>query len=562
MRMSCWVFVRHAAPRVMLTLLATVSVAYGLDSYNPVSRQLSIPTLDIVNIGEPLTYSNVVVTVGSIVTWPSGQMPVGNVDTLDASTGELTVPAVMVDGATVYNAVVTVAAFDSIGSESAPDADRYDGSLLTVRRILVGNTIYSNVKVTVASVLSVAGGWPASSADSYNPSTGELSLPAVQYGNRVYTNVVISIGLIRSIASSLTILHAFGGGTDGAGPNGSLIMDSIGNLYGTTGQGGSNGAGTVFKMTQAGALSVLYSFTGGADGGNPSAGLVMDGAGNLYGTTFAGGAHGNNGTVFKVTPAGTESVLYSFLGVSDGSNPSSTLIMDSAGNLYGTTPYGGSSGANGHGTVFRVTSSGAQSVLYSFSGGADGGTPWAGVVMDGAGKLYGTTYVGGTYGRGTVFKIMPAGAESVIHSFTGGADGGGPWADLSEDGAGNLYGTTTGGGVNSNRGTVFTVTPSGAESVLYSFGVGPDGDQPYTGVVRDSAGNLFGTTSRGGADGFGTAFEVTSSGTESSSYSFSDTLDGQDSTGSLFIDNAGNLYGTTAVGGANGNGTLFRITFN
>jgi uncharacterized repeat protein (TIGR03803 family) len=565
MRISCWGFAKHAAPRVILTLLATVSVAYGVDSYNPASRQLSIPTLDIVNIGEPLIYSNVVVTIGSIVTWPSGQMAQTNVDTLDASTGELTVPAVMVDGATVYNAVVTVAAFDSIGSESAPDADPYNGSVLTVRRILVGNTIYNNVEVTVGSIVSVAGGWPATSADSYNPSTGELSMPAVQYGNRVYANVVIRIGAIRSIASSTTILHAFGGVADGAGPNGSLIMDSAGNLYGTTIYGGSNGAGTVFKMTQAGVLSVLYSFTGGADGGKPSAGLVMDGAGNLYGTTSAGGAHGNNGTVFKVTPAGTESVLYSFLDISDGSNPSSTLIMDSAGNLYGTTPYGGSTGANGHGTVFRVTSSGQQSDLYSFSGGADGGSPWGGVIMDSAGNLYGTTYVGGTYGNGTVFRITPAGAESVIHSFTGGADGGGPWAGLIMDGAGILYGTTVRGGVNadhdSNRGTVFKVIPSGAESVLYSFGVGPDGDQSYSGVVRDSAGNLFGTTAQGGADNAGTAFEVTPSGTESSSYSFSDTLDGQDSTGTLLIDNAGNLYGTTYVGGANGNGTLFRITF-
>jgi uncharacterized repeat protein (TIGR03803 family) len=558
MRMSCWGFATHAAPRVILTLLATASVAYGVDSYNPVSRQLSIPTLDVVNIAGPLTYSNVVLTVGSVVTYPSGQMPLTNVDTLDPSTGELTVPAVMVNGATVYNAVITVAAFDSIGSESAPNADPYDGSVLTVRRILVGNTIYSNVKVTVASIVNVAGGWPATSADSYNPSTGDLTMPVVQYGNRVYANVVIRIGAIRSISSSLTILYTFG--ADVSEPNGSLIQDSTGNLYGTTSQGGANGAGTVFKMTQAGALSLLYSFTGGADGGNPSAGLVMDGTGNLYGTTSAGGAYGNNGTVFKVTPAGTESVLYSFRGISDGSNPSSTLIMDSEGNLYGTTPSGGSSGANGHGTVFRVTSSGAQSVLYSFSGDADGGTPLSGVIMDSAGNLYGTTYVGGTFGNGTVFRITHAGSESVIYSFTGGADGGGPWSGLIIDGAGKLYGTTVRGGVNadhaSNRGTVFSVTPSGAESVLYSFGVPPDGYQSYAGVVRDSSGNLFGTTNYGGADSIGTAFEIAPSGTESSNYSFSGTLDGQQPTGSLLMDSAGNLYGTTL------SGTVFKLKFH
>jgi uncharacterized repeat protein (TIGR03803 family) len=556
MRMSCWGFARYAAHRIILTLLATASVAYGVDIYNPVSRQLSIPTLDIVNIGEHVTYSNVVVTVGSIVTYPSGQMPLTNVDTLDPSSGELTVPAVMVDGATVYNAVITVAAFDSIGSESAPAADPYDGSVLTVRRILVGNTIYSNVKVTVASIVNVAGGFPATSADSYDPSTGELSMPAVQYGNRVYANVVIRIGAIRSITSSLMILYTFG--PDVSEPNGSLIMDSVGTLYGTTRSGGSNGAGTVFKLTQAGALTVLYSFTGGADGGGPSAGLVMDGTGNLYGTTSTGGAYGNNGTVFKVTPAGSESVLYSFAGISDGSNPSSTLIMDSAGNMYGTTPYGGSSGANGHGTVFRVTSSGQQSVLHSFSGGADGGTPLGGVIMDSAGNLYGTTQVGGTHGNGTVFRITHAGAESVIHSFSGLPDGGAPWAGLIMDSAGKLYGTTTEGGLNadhdSNRGTVFSVTPAGAESVLYSFGVPPDGFQPYAGVVRDSAGNLFGTTAQGGAENFGTVFKITPSGTESSNYSFSGTIDGLEPTGSLLMDSAGSFYGATIS-------TIFKLKF-
>ncbi len=555
MRMSCWGFARYAAPRVILTLLTTASVAYGVDIYNPVSRQLSIPTLDIVNIGEHVTYSNVVLTIGSIVTYPSGQMPLTNIDTLDASNGELTVPAVMVDGATVYNAVVTVAAFDSIGSESAPAADPYDGAVLTVRRILVGNTIYSNVKVTVASIVNVAGGWPATSADSYDPLTGELSMPAVQFGSRVYANVVIKIGAIRSITSSLMILYNF---PDGPLPNGSFIMDSVGTLYGTTRSGGANAAGTVFKMTQAGALTVLYSFTGGADGGGPSAGLIMDRTGNLYGTTSSGGAYGNNGTVFKVTPAGSESVLYSFAGLSDGSNPSSTLIMDSAGNLYGTTPYGGSSGANGHGTVFRVTSSGQQSVLHSFSGGADGGTPMGGVIMDSAGNLYGTTQVGGAHGGGTVFSITHAGAESVIHSFSGVPDGGAPWAGLIMDGAGKLYGTTTAGGLNadhdSNVGTVFSVTPAGAESVLYSFGLPPDGYQPYAGVVRDSAGNLFGTTNLGGIDNGGTVFKVTPSGSESTSYSFSGSLDGAQPTGSLLMDSAGSLYGATMS-------TIFKLKF-
>jgi uncharacterized repeat protein (TIGR03803 family) len=252
-------------------------------------------------------------------------------------------------------------------------------------------------------------------------------------------------------------------------------------------------------------------------------------------------------------------ILYSFSGISDGSNPSSTLIIDSAGNLCGTTPYGGSSGANGHGTVFRVTSSGQQSVLHSFSGGADGGTPMGGVIMDSAGNLYGTTQVGGTHGNGTVFKITRAGSESVIYSFAGVPDGGSPWAGLIMDGAGKLYGTTTEGGLNadhdSNRGTVFCVTPSGAESVLYSFGVPPDGYLPYAGLVRDSAGNLFGTTWLGGADNLGTAFKVTASGRESTSYSFSGTLDGALPTGSLLTDSAGSLYGATI------NGTVFKLKF-
>jgi uncharacterized repeat protein (TIGR03803 family) len=359
-------------------------------------------------------------------------------------------------------------------------------------------------------------------------------------------------------AQTETVLYSFTGGADGGLPNG-VIRDENGNLYGTTCCGGAYNSGTVFEVSPSGTETVLYSFTGGADGGYPGAGLVRHWNGNLYGTTEMGGLCHGCGTVFKVTASGTESVLYSFSLGADGGQPMASLVQDKNGNLYGTTYYGG---AYGYGTVFKLARSGKETILYSFSGGADGSHPVARLVEDKSGNLFGTTPWGGSFncagGCGTVFEVTPSGTETVLYTFTGGTDGGGPWTDLTLDENGNLYGTTCCGGTY-NSGTVFEVSPSGTETVLYSFTGGADGGYPGAGLVRHKNGRLYGTTRYGGnfhcAGGCGTVFEVTPSGTEVVLDSF--TV-GQYPNTDLVL--AGRyLYGTTWEGGTQGFGEVFKM---
>ena len=244
-------------------------------------------------------------------------------------------------------------------------------------------------------------------------------------------------------------MHSFTGGADGSDPYAGLIRDSAGNLYGTTLLGGASGAGVVFKVDTTGTETVLHSFSGGTDGGAPQAGLIRGSAGDLYGTTVQDGASGA-GVVFKLDAIG-ETVLYSFTGGADGSNPFGSLVRDSAGNLYGTTESGGASGA---GVVFKLDTTGTETVLYSFTGDADGGYPYAGLIRDSAGNLYGTTSSGGASGQGVVFELDTTGTETVLYSFTTGADGAFPYAGLIRNSAGNLYGTATYG-----YGVVFRIQP-------------------------------------------------------------------------------------------------------
>ena len=266
---------------------------------------------------------------------------------------------------------------------------------------------------------------------------------------------------------------------------------------------------------------VLHSFSGGADGTYPYGGLIFDAAGNLYGTTTSGGTS-NTGTVFELTPAAggtwTEKVLHSFSGGTDGIHPYAGLIFDAAGNLYGTTDLGG---AYGYGTVFELTPAAGgtwtEKVLHNFNnGGTDGTRPYARLTFDAAGNLYGTTYGGGAYNSyGTVFELTPAAGgtwtEKVLHSFGSGTDGLIPYGGLIFDAAGNLYGTTAYGGTN-DLGTVFELTPKAGggwtEKVLYSFGDGTDGVSPLAGLIFDAAGNLYGTTQHGGTYNYGTVFEI------------------------------------------------------
>ena len=402
----------------------------------------------------------------------------------------------------------------------------------------------------------------------------------------------LSLALLLTAVLATTMAHAqmysFPGAPNGANPWASLVRDKQGNVYGTTegggingGCGGSCGLGTVFKLDANGEETALYAFTGGGDGGVPEAGLVLDARGNLYGTTVNGGASGN-GVVFKVEPSGKESVLHSFTGGADGAAPQAGLLLDDEGNLYGTAPGGGS----GSGTVFKLDANGNETVLHSFTGAPDGAGPVASLVRDKQGNLYGTTLGGGTFGRGTVFKLDPTGNETVLYSFTGGADGGSPYAGLVRDDHGNLYGTTFYGGnpacdsVNSwnGCGTVYKIGTTGQETVLHSFtglvaSTTGDGANPYGGLVRDEQGNLFGTTFLGGNSncgvyslpGCGTVFMVDTMGEEVVLYAFPGGTNGLNPAAGLMRDEQGGMYGSTYVGGnlsacyPVGCGTLFYI---
>jgi uncharacterized repeat protein (TIGR03803 family) len=356
----------------------------------------------------------------------------------------------------------------------------------------------------------------------------------------------------------------------GEEPFAGVIRDSAGNLYGTAYGGGASDKGVVYKLDTSGKEKVLYSFCSQpkcVDGANPLVGVIRDSAGNLYGTTYNGGAS-NGGVVYQVDKSGNETVLYSFCTqtkCADGVYPEAGVIRDSAGNLYGTTVGGG---ASNDGVVYKLDTSGDETVLYSFCSQpncADGAMPAAGVVADSAGNLYGTTYQGGGSNVGVVYKLETSGNETVLHSFCPHkvcTDGRSPLAGVIRDSAGNLYGTTSYGGA-SGTGVVYKVETSGKETVLYSFcspSTCPDGAFPQAGVIRDSAGNLYGTTAAGGL-GYGAVYKLNTSGKETVLYSFCPDQDcGSEPQSSLVLDEAGNLYGTTPLGGSlNSYGIVFEL---
>jgi uncharacterized repeat protein (TIGR03803 family) len=400
-------------------------------------------------------------------------------------------------------------------------------------------------------------------------------------------------------ASKYKTLYKFRDGKDGAGPRAGLIFDQAGNLYGTASGGGAHGSGTVFQLAPNADGSwrenVPYTFCSRphcSDGDTPLGGLIFDQAGNLYGTTVLGGAHGS-GTVFQLVPnadgSWRESVLYSFCPTNcgDGADPNG-LVFDLAGNLYGTTSSGG--GALAGGTVFKLApnadGSWRESVLYSFcsrTNCSDGDFPDASLIFDQAGNLYGTTFDGGAHGSGgTVFQLVPnadgSWRESVLHSFcslTNCGDGDEPFAGLVFDLAGNLYGTTLIGGAL-NQGTVFKLAPnadgSWRESVLHSFcsrtNCG-DGAVPYAGLVFDLAGNLYGTTLFGGVPkcsddrGCGVVFKLTPNlnggSKEAVLHTFADHP-GANPTAGVIFDAAGDLYGTSDGDESTTFGSVFEIT--
>ena len=417
----------------------------------------------------------------------------------------------------------------------------------------------------------------------------KLSRSAIPFAI-AFTSLSMFLCASAARAQTESVLYSFGSGTaDGTMPVSGLLLDSGGNLYGTTAAGGTHNNGTVFKLARSGSAwtkAQLYSFGSPLDGKEPWSGLVQDSAGNLYGTTIYRGQLFTNGTFYRITPGitWTETGIYTFPGGPAGANPYDTgkLIRDSSGNFYGTTAGGG---AYSQGAVFEISISGdvvTETVIYSFDNTQshpDGAAPKAGLIMDSNGNLYGTTVTGGagTYGNctaagcGTVFELFRSAegrwSESVLYSFNGGAfDGANPNAELLLDPSGNLFGTTLAGGT-SNSGTVFELSPteSGAwkESVIHKFGSAGDGSGPHSGLTRDSRGNLYGTTYIGGAHGGGTVFKlspvVNDVWTETVLWGFGGRGDGKNPYGGVVIDSDGNLYGTTNIGGSHTYGTVFKL---
>lgn len=361
---------------------------------------------------------------------------------------------------------------------------------------------------------------------------------------------LVALGPAPACAKGFRVLYAFSG-NDGRYPNGPLLRDKEGDLYGTTREGGTNNLGTVFKLAPDGTETVLHNFEAGSDGQGPGTNLILDASGNVYGITGGGGSD-HYGTIFKISADGSETVLQNF---DSASGSPFSLTADGAGNLYGFA----SEGRYGYGMVYELSPDGTFTVLYSFRPGEHGYLPLGSLLRDKKGNLYSTTSLGGqTDLGGTVFKLEPDGKEKVLYSFTAGSDGGDPSAGVIRDSAGNFYGTAGNYGNSTcdyGCGTVFKLAPDRTETTLYSFTGKSDGGWPYSGVVADSAGNLYGA----GSYGMGTVFKIAPDGTETTLYTFTGGSDGAYPNG-LIIDRKGHLYGTTTGDGVHGCGTVFEFS--
>lgn len=428
------------------------------------------------------------------------------------------------------------------------------------------------------------------SRERYRIRTLDTNRPAATASLALVIVWLLMVGAAQEAqAQTFSVIHTFTGLQDGAGPHAGLTMDGAGNLYGTTDEVLVGGNGNVFELKRSGSnwiLTPIYTFSGGADGAYPQSRVVFGPNGSLYGTTEGGGlgtgCH-HCGTVFKLTPSicrigscpWTETVLYRFTGDADGGRPTGDLAFDSAGNIYGTTYEGGNftqSCGYGCGTVFKLTPSQGgwrETVLYAFGATAsDGYNPLSGVVLDPFGNLYGTTTYGGTsqFPAGTVFQLTASGVrwtEKVLYNFQGQSDGAYPVAGVILDASDNLYGTTWEGGTGA-FGTVFELTPTHGSwmfTVLHSF-TGFGG--PYANLKMDGVGNLWGTTNQDGAFDNGSVFKLTPLGGGSWAYTdlydFTGNSDGKDPYSSLVFDTGGNLYGTAYGGGTRRQGVVFEIT--
>lgn len=396
--------------------------------------------------------------------------------------------------------------------------------------------------------------------------------------------ILLAAALAQPILAGTQVIYSFAGDTNGEYVDSDLVRDNAGNLYGTTVQGGDFGGGTVFELSpsQNGWVhKVLYSFTGGADGGEPYKGVTLDAQGNLYGTAVTGGSgfgcEGGCGVVYKLTRAGDiwqQSVIYSFNGGDDGSGPGSGVTFDRQGNLYGMTPTGG---AYGLGVIFRLRldQNGTWKfvVRHAFTGGDDGGSGSAGrMILDSAGYIYGVATTGGANGQGVVFRLSPVAGTpdfQTLYAFRGQPDAGFPYGGLMFDSQGNLYGTTYYAGAN-GLGAVYEVSPihgGWSERVLYSFEGGSDGSSSIGNLVMDATGNLYGTTSEGGAGcDCGVIFQLSPSTngnwTESVAYRFQGAPDAGFAYNGMVGDGSGNFYGATVHGGLTNDGTIYKFSPN
>lgn len=386
-------------------------------------------------------------------------------------------------------------------------------------------------------------------------------------------------------ASNTTeVIYSFGGSPDAEYPSTDLAVDSAGNLYGMTVLGGNFGSGTVFRLspTEGGwTETLLYSFTSAADGGQPYGGVTLDDDGNLYGTAVVGGSGGTCvedgcGVVWKLTNSGaswSQSVIHNFTGLDDGYGPGGPVVFDNLGNLYGMTPTGGEFGL---GVVYQLSPDGSGNwtltVIHTFTGGYDGATGSAGrLLIDDDGIIYGVATVGGTYGYGTAFQLTPTPkgpwTQHTLYAFKGQPDASYPYGGLVRDASGSFYGTTYYGGTQ-GFGTVYTlveVNGEWQERVLHSFRDGSDGSFSISHLVLDPAGNLYGTTSEGGAAGCGcgTIFKlvhINGAWRERIVHRFQGSPDGSFPYNGLVIDSAGNLYGTTVHGGDDDEGAIYKFT--
>lgn len=395
-------------------------------------------------------------------------------------------------------------------------------------------------------------------------------------------SLLILVTGIAAQAQTLTVLYNFGTGAVGSEPLSSLIMDPAGRLYGTAYDGGTQGYGTVYRVSRAGSgwtATTLYGFRGGTDGAYPVASVAFGPNGTLYGTTSEGGNAGN-GTVFSLRPPAsvckaalcpwTETVLYRFTGGSDGGFGENfppayadALVFDQAGNIYGTTPNGG---AYGYGVVFKLTQSGGswtESVLWSFTGGVDGANPLSGVIFDSAGNLYGTAEYGGTHGEGVVYELSPAESgwtQTTLYSIGSGEDNPYPFGGVTMDAQGNLYGTT--GGAFSG-GEAYQLTQANGNWTVSRRQIFSAYEGPFDTPTLDAEGNLYGTISFAGTGGYGEVFKLTPSGggwIHTALYDFDAGANGGDPIGGVIFDANGNLYGTTSLGGQSGGGVVWEIT--